>query len=64
MIPAARRLHRIRSRKKLAGVCAGFAEYFDMDLTLVRLIWLVLCLVPPSIGLIGYIIAWAVLPSE
>jgi phage shock protein C len=60
----ARRLYRIRSRKKIAGVCAGFAEYFGLDVTLVRLIWVGLLIMPPSIGLIGYIISWIVLPTE
>ena len=59
-----RRLSRIISRKKLAGVCAGFAEYFDMDLTLMRLIWVGLLLIPPHIGLIAYIISWFVLPKD
>jgi len=58
-----RRLRRIRANKKIAGVCAGFAEYFDMDPTLMRLIWMGLLLVPPHIGLIAYIIAWVVLPK-
>ena len=62
--PAPRRLRRIISQKKIAGVCAGFAEYFDMDVTLMRVIWLALLLLPPGIGLIGYIVAWAVMPKE
>ena len=61
---APRRLRRIRARKKIAGVCAGFAEYFDMDVTLMRLIWLGLLLMPPNIGAIGYIVAMFVLPKE
>ncbi|MCU1326515.1 MAG: phage shock protein PspC [Bryobacterales bacterium] len=59
-----RRLVRIMARKKVAGVCAGFAVYFDMDLTLMRLIWVGLLLIPPHIGLIAYIISWAVLPKD
>ncbi|MDE3197897.1 MAG: PspC domain-containing protein [Acidobacteriota bacterium] len=59
-----RRLRRIMARKKISGVCAGFAEYFDMDVTLMRLIWLGLALAPPNIGIIGYIIAIFVLPKE
>lgn len=58
-----RRLRRIRAHKKIAGVCAGFAEYFDMDVTMMRLIWVALLLIPPHIGLIAYVIAWAVLPK-
>jgi len=62
--PAPRKLHRILATKKVAGVCAGFAEYFDMDLTLMRLIWVGLLLIPPHIGLIAYIVSWVVLPKE
>jgi phage shock protein C len=59
-----KRLRRIVAQKKIAGVCAGFAEYFDTDVSLMRIIWIALLLLPPSIGLIGYIIAWIVLPKE
>jgi phage shock protein C len=56
-------LHRIISRKKIAGVCAGFADYFDTDLTTMRIIWIALLLLPPHLGLIAYIVSWAVLPK-
>ena len=59
-----KKLHRIIAQKKIAGVCAGFAEYFDMDLTLMRVIWVALLLLPPNLGLIGYIVAWVVMPKE
>ena len=58
-----KKLRRIVAQKKIAGVCAGFAEYFDMDVTLMRLIWVGLLLIPPNIGILGYIIAWVVLPK-
>ena len=58
------KLTRSRIDKKIAGVCAGFAEYFDMDVTLVRLIWVGLVLLPPSPGLIIYIVAWIILPKS
>src|SRR5947209_5359829 len=55
--PAAhRRLRRVIARKKIAGVCAGFAEYFEMDVTLMRLIWVILLVVPPNIAVIAYLI--------
>jgi phage shock protein C len=60
---APKKLRRIREGKKIAGVCAGFAEYFDTDVTVMRLIWVALALLPPNIGLIGYIVAWVVLPK-
>jgi len=49
--------------KKIAGVCAGFAHYFSVDVTLMRIIWLVLIFVPPSIGVIAYLLAWLVMPK-
>ena len=58
-----RRLERSMPDKKIAGVCSGFAHYFDIDVTLMRIIWLVLVFVPPSIGLIAYILAWIVMPK-
>jgi phage shock protein C len=61
---APKKLHRILAGKKIAGVCAGFADYFDMDITLMRLIWVGLLLIPPHLGLIAYFVSWAVLPKE
>jgi len=56
---------RPRQGRKIAGVCAGLAEYFDLDTTLVRVLWLVVtffsALVP---GLIAYLVAWIVMPEE
>ena len=60
----ARRLALSTKDKKIAGVCAGFAQYFDVDVTLMRIIWLVLVFVPPGVGLIGYLLAWLVMPKD
>ena len=59
-----KRLVRSINDRKIAGVCAGFAEYFDLDVTLVRVIWLILLFWPPCIGLVSYLIAWIVMPEE
>jgi phage shock protein C len=56
-------LMRPRQGRKIAGVCLGFAEYFDIDVTLVRIIWLI-TLFASGFGLISYIIAWIVMPEE
>ena len=62
--PAAReRLMLDKQNKKIAGVCAGIARYFQVDVVLVRIIFLVLALYP-GIGLIGYLVAWIVMPNE
>lgn len=62
-VVARKRLVRPREGRKIAGVCAGFAEYFDLDVTLVRIVWLVCALFGLS-GVMGYIIAWIVMPEE
>ena len=49
--------------KKLAGVCGGFAKYFDVDPTLIRIILLVLVLCC-GVGLLAYLVCWAVMPKE
>jgi phage shock protein C len=59
------RLSRPVTDIKIAGVCAGFARYFGADVTLVRIIWLVLCVWPlPLFGIISYIVAWIVMPKD
>ena len=60
---ARKRLVRPREGRKVAGVCLGIAEYFDIDATLVRLIWLVL-IFGAGTGLLAYIIGWIVMPEE
>ncbi len=57
-----KKLVRDIKNKKLAGVCAGVAEYFGLDVTLVRIIWLVLALMG-SLGLWIYLILMLVLPK-
>ena len=58
-----KKLYKSATDKKFAGVCGGLAEYFDMDSTIVRLIWVVLSLVAGS-GLLAYIIAACVMPDR
>jgi phage shock protein C len=57
------RLVRPRQGRKIAGVCRGFAEYFDVDVTLVRVVWLIASCTT-IIGMISYPIAWIVMPEE
>jgi phage shock protein C len=58
-----KKLMRSRSDRKIAGVCAGFAEYFDVDVTVVRVVWLIVALFGGG-GILAYIIAWIVMPEE
>jgi phage shock protein C len=60
-----RRLTRSRTQGQIAGVCAGLADYFDVDVILVRAMWVVLSVVPGAIvgGVIAYLAAWVVMPE-
>jgi len=58
-----KRLTRSRNNKKIAGVCGGVAEYLDVDPTLVRVAWVMLALFV-GWGLVGYLIAWIIMPDE
>jgi phage shock protein PspC (stress-responsive transcriptional regulator) len=63
---AARRLTRNPADGKLGGVCAGLAEYFDVDVVLVRVAWVVLSIWPGAIvlGALAYIAAWVLMPRS
>jgi phage shock protein C len=49
--------------KKIAGVCSGFARYFECDVTLMRVIWLILAF-GTGVGFIGYVVAWIAMPKD
>jgi phage shock protein C len=60
-IPQTKRLMRSSRDKKIAGVCAGLADYFDLDPTIVRVVWL-LAIFFAGTGFLVYVILWIVLP--
>jgi len=62
---ASKRLVRSLSDRKIAGVCGGIAEYFDIDASVVRLLWVLVVLLPiPFVpAFIGYFVAWIVMPK-
>jgi phage shock protein C len=60
---ANKRLLRAREGRKIAGICKGFANYFDLDVALVRILWVV-CAVFGLIGLVAYLAAWIIVPEE
>jgi len=62
---APRALRRRRDTEKLAGVCAGLAEYFDVDPTLMRVLYLVASFFTGIVpGLILYVILALVIPTD
>ena len=62
-VAARTRLVRPREGRKIAGVCAGLAEYFDLDVTLIRMVWLIVVIFAGA-GLVAYVIGWVVMPEE
>jgi phage shock protein PspC (stress-responsive transcriptional regulator) len=60
-----RRLTRSRTKGTIAGVCAGLADYFGVDVVLVRVLWVVLSIVPGAIigGVLVYLAAWVIMPE-
>jgi phage shock protein C len=56
-----RRLYRSRDEKMIGGVCGGLAEYFNVDPTLVRLIWVIITLIGGA-GVLLYIVLWLIMP--
>ncbi len=61
----ARKFFRSRSDRKIAGVCAGTAHYFDLDTSLVRILWVLVTFAVGILpGLIAYIVAWIIVPEE
>jgi len=58
------RLLRSRTDRRIAGVCGGLAEYFDVDPTIVRVTWVILSIVAGAVvfGVVAYLIAWLIIP--
>lgn len=60
-----KRLYRDEKKGKIGGVCQGLGDYFGIDPTIVRLIFLLLLLIPGRIPiLVVYIVLWVVLPDK
>lgn len=58
-----KKLFRSESNKKIAGVCGGLAEYFNIDVTIIRLLWALVCLAAGT-GILAYIVAALIIPTE
>ena len=58
-----KKLAKSQSERKLCGVCGGLAEYFNIDPTLVRLLWVLFSLAGGA-GILAYIIAAVIMPDN
>ena len=61
---SSRRLYRATSDKKIAGVCSGLAQFFEVDVTLVRLLVAVGTICSGGLGILAYLVAWIIMPSD
>jgi phage shock protein C len=58
-----RKLYRSRTDRKLAGVCGGLAQYFNLDATLIRVLFVVLAVLGGA-GVVIYLAMWIIVPNE
>jgi phage shock protein C len=58
-----RKLYRSKTNRKLAGVCGGLAQYFNLDATLIRVLFVALAVLGGS-GLVIYLAMWILVPKE
>jgi phage shock protein C len=58
-----RKLYRSKANRKLAGVCGGLAQYFNVDATLIRVLFVLLAVLGGS-GLVLYLAMWIIVPNE
>ena len=63
METSARPLMLDKRNKKIGGVCAGFARYMEVDVILVRVLWLAIA-VTTGVGFLAYLAAWMIMPSD
>ena len=59
-----KRLYLSDTNKKIGGVCGGLGEYFDIDPTLVRVIFILIALLSLGLGVVAYILMWAIIPRK
>lgn len=58
-----KRLQRIPQGKAIGGVCTGLGEYFDIDYSVIRIIW-VLSVLFVGMGVLAYLLAWIIIPER
>lgn len=58
-----KKLYRSKKNRLIAGVCGGLGEYFNIDPTIVRLVWLLFVFAGGS-GILAYLIAWIIIPER
>ena len=57
-------LRRLRHDRVVAGVLAGMARHFDLDVSLLRIVYVVATICTAFVGVVIYVMAWIVIPEE
>ena len=60
---ATRKLYRSKTNRQVAGVCGGLAEYFNLDVSLIRVLFVLLAVLGGS-GVVLYVAMWIIVPKE
>ena len=60
----AKKLYRSGKNKMLGGVCGGIGEFADVDPTVIRIIWAIVTLASLGFGIVGYVLAWLIIPKN
>ena len=50
--------------KKIGGVCGGLGEYFEIDPTFVRVVFILIALLSCGLGVLAYILIWMIIPRK
>ncbi|MBI4481527.1 MAG: PspC domain-containing protein [Acidobacteria bacterium] len=60
----AKRLYRSRKNRKIAGIAGGIADYFDVDPTLMRILWVIAIFLSGGLVILAYLVLILVIPNE
>lgn len=58
-----KRLYRSGKDRMLGGICGGLGEHFDVDPTIIRIVWVVVTVLSIGFGILVYILAWVIIPE-
>ena len=63
-VAMAKTLYRSKTDRKIAGICGGLGKYFNIDPTIVRVIFILMLLPGGLPGVLPYLVLWVVIPEE
>lgn len=60
-----KKLYRSRTKRTLSGVCGGLEDYFEIDVTIIRLVWVLISIMSGVLpGIVAYVIAVFIIPEQ